>query len=453
MRIEMKLHTKESGFSLIELMVAMLIGVIILLGLLSLFTSSSALNRSQSGLSILQENGRYAITRIKTDIELAGRKHCATLALPNEFVVDWNQGYLMNSWTVDRNVAFNNGWPLASQVRLDTVTALERNQLSDTAFTATTLTAFPLDPAFFMKGHDCVAGTCTPATNVLGADSSAAVPGGGSTNGSRALNTDVLTVRYLSGGTQVNAITEPAGPGLPAIITLDEDPGVSTNNSPAIIGDCDTTFVSNAVWAGTSVSMNSLAFPSVSVASDTKLFSYTDDLRTVTYHLELATDPNDANRLISSLMRTQNGTTQLIVEGVERFDLFYLAQLQTGEVARLTAGQVEAVTGGGDINSDGAVDVRQGCIQPPRVSPATKALGLGIANDAGCLWRSIYAVEINLLLNTVNNSSQLDTDSFIYTPDGNAAQKPTTLLPSGLPRERMYRRQFSAVVPIRSYTL
>ncbi len=449
----MSLYSKKSGFSLIELMVAMLIGVIILLGLLSLFTSSSALNRSQSGLAVLQENGRYAITRIKSDIELAGRKHCATLALPNEFIVDWNQGYLMNSWTVDRNVVFNNGWPTASQILLDTVSELERNQLSDTTFTSTTLSAFPLDPAFFIKGHECNTGACLPLTNVLGADTSAAVPTGGTTAGSRALNTDILTVRYLSGGTQVNAITEPAGPGLAATITLDSNPNVSSNNDIAIIGDCDTTFVSNATWAGTTVNMTSVAFPSISVASDTKLFSYSDDLRTVTYHLELATDVNNANRRVSSLMRTQNGTTQLIVEGVERMDIFYLAQLQTGEVARLTAGQVEAVSGGGDLNSDGILDASQGCIQPPRVSPATKALGLGIANNAGCLWRSIYAIELNLLLNTVNNSSQLDTDSYIYTPDGLTPQTPTTILPSGLPRDKMYRRQFSAVVPIRSYTL
>ena len=83
---------KVVGFSLIELMVAMVIGVIILLGLISLFNSSSALSRSQSGLSVLQENGRYAISRLKRDIEVAGRKHCATVAMPSSFTTDWNQG-------------------------------------------------------------------------------------------------------------------------------------------------------------------------------------------------------------------------------------------------------------------------------------------------------------------------------------------------------------------------
>ncbi len=449
-----KTNKKHLGFSLIEMMVAMVIGLIILLGLISLFDGSSALNKAQSGLSTLQENGRYAITRIKQDIELAGRKHCATLALPNEFVVDWNQGYLMNSWLVDENVLFDNGWPLANQINLDTVSPNELDQLSDTPFTSTTLTAYPLDPAFFIKGHECdAAGTCVPATNVTGADSSAAVPGGGGSNGDRALGSDVLTIRYLTGGTQVTSVVEPATPGANAVITLASDPQVSNPNDIAIIGDCEVTFVSNASWGGLTVDMTASSFPSISTTSDTRIFSYSEDLRTVTYHLELATDANNNNRLISNLMRTQNGNTQTLVEGVERFDVFYLAQLQTGEIARLTADQVEAVQGGGDLDNDGAVDVSTGCIQPPRVAHSVKLKSYGLANDAGCLWRSIYAIEINLLLNTVNNSSLVGDDSYIYSPDRLTPQNPANGLPSGLPADRMYRRQFSAVVPVRSYAL
>ena len=436
---------KSAGFSLIELMVAMVIGVIILLGLVSLFTSSSALNRAQTGLSVLQENGRYAITRIKADIELAGRKHCATLALPNEIVVDWDQGYLMNSWSVDANVNFNNGWPLASQVRLDSVTDSDTDQIGDVPFTGTSLTAFPLDPAFFIRGHECNGGACLPATTAVGADSSVTIAAGGNGDGSRALNTDVLTVRYLTGGTQVSNI---AG----STITLNQDPAVLNANDIAIVSDCNNTYVANSNWGGTTVNMSG-NMPALDASSDTKLFSYSEDLRTVTYHLELSTDLNDSTRLISNLMRTQNGVSQVLVEGVERFDVFYLAQLQTGHVARLTAAQVEGVNGGGDVDGNGFIDGVQGCTQPPRVSSAVGAQNLGLANDNGCLWRSIYAIEVNLLLNTVNNSSTVDDDTFVYTPDSTDRQNPTAGLPSGLPPERMYRREFNAVVPVRSYTL
>lgn len=447
MRYETNMNNKfksNLGFSLIELLVAMVIGLIILLGLVSLFTSSSSLNRAQTGLAVLQENGRYAITRIKSDIESAGRKHCSTMALPNEVVTDWNQGYLMNSWTVDSGVSFDNGWPTPNDVRLDAIA--DDDQLGDVNFPSTGLQNYPLDPANFIRGHECTGGSCLPLTTIVGADGSANVPAAGTTAGSRARETDILTVRYLTGGIQVNAIAPP-------VVTLDVAPDFAVTNDIAILGDCDTTYVANATWNGTQVNMgNASSFPSMSSVSDTKVYSYSNDLRTVTYHIELANDPSVPGRLISNLMRTQNGTTQLLVEGVERFDVFYLTQLQTGHVARYTADQVQNLQGGAvaGIVSDSGIP---GCTQVPRVNSDIKALNLNLANDQGCAWRSIYAIEVHLLLNTVNNSSQLPNDLYIYSLDSLNEQNPASGLVSQLPGERMYRREFSAVIPIKSYTL
>jgi len=132
--------------------------------------------------------------------------------------------------------------------------------------------------------------------------------------------------------------------------------------------------------------------------------------------------------------------------------VYYLAQLQTGHVVRLTAAQVNNVSGGGDVDGDGFIDDVNGCTIPPSNSTQT-GTGLKIANDTGCLWRSIYAIEVHLLLNTVNNSSTVDNDTFIYSPDGNTRQNPADGIVSGLDAERMYRRQFTAIVPIRSYNL
>jgi hypothetical protein len=76
-----------------------------------------------------------------------------------------------------------------------------------------------------------------------------------------------------------------------------------------------------------------------------------------------------------------------------------------------------------------------------------------LANGQGCLWRSIYAMEIHVLMNTVNDSSMSQSEEFIYSPDGTTVQTPGNTLPSGVDRERMYRREFTATIPIRSYTL
>lgn len=430
---------RQAGFSLIELMVAMVIGLIILLGLVSLFTSSSNLNRAQTGLSLLQENGRYAMMRIKQDIQNAGRKHCATMALPTTFTTDWDQGYEMSSWLVDRNITLPHNLPTAADVSLDDD---DDDQLGDgtAAGLLPAATPYPLDPSWFIRGHECNAGACDPAIGTVGGDNAAVVRAMGITDGNRVPSTDVLTVRYLTGGTRVQNI---AGN---VLTTMTNIPVGSSGD--AIVADCNNTMVTSATWGGNTVTAGQLPF--LAVNSDTRVFSMDRDFHTVTYFIGVDTDPGDPSRIVSSLYRAENGVAQQLVEGVERLDVFYLAQLQTGHVARLTADQVQSVSGGGDVNNDGAIDTLQGCI----IQPATHSLNnLSLANDAGCLWRSIYAIEVHLLLNTVANSTTLDNEVFIYSPDGLVPQDPSTGLATGMPAERMHRKEFSAIVPVRSYTL
>ena len=64
------MHVK--GYSLVELMVALTIGLIILGAVTSLFVSSKASYSTQQGLDILQENGRYAIRALTDDVRQAG---------------------------------------------------------------------------------------------------------------------------------------------------------------------------------------------------------------------------------------------------------------------------------------------------------------------------------------------------------------------------------------------
>ncbi len=398
------------------------------------------MNRSQSGLALLQENGRYAMMRIKQDIENAGRKHCATVALPSTFTTDWDQGYEMSSWLVDPAVTLPNGLPTGSDVLLDF--SSDDDQLSDG--TADSLlgaaTAFPLDPSFFIRGHECNTGACDPAVGSLGGDLASVLRSMGITDGSRAPNTDILTVRYLTGGTRVQTI---AGNNL----TMMEDFPAGTAGD-AIVADCNTTMVTTATWGANNVTVGQVPF--LADNSDARVFSTEEDFKTVSYFVGVDTDISNPNREVSSLYRVENGEAQQLVEGVERLDIFYLAQLQTGHVVRLTADEVQAISGGGDVNNDGAIDGIQGCIIQPTTASMTN---FKLANDPGCLWRSIYAIEVHMLMNTVNNSAQLDNEVFIYSPDGLTPQDPSSGLTTGLPAEKMYRKEFSAIVPVMSYTL
>ncbi|MDJ1140709.1 prepilin-type N-terminal cleavage/methylation domain-containing protein [Marinicella marina] len=428
----------QKGFSLIELMVALVIGLIILTGMISLFTASSSLNRAQTGLAILQENGRYAISRLKMDFESAGRKHCATLTMPNEFTTKWNQGYEMSAWRVSNNVNFTNGLPARGQIELDTLA--DPDQLPDTV-DISAFNSYPLDPSFFIRGYECASGSCLPALSTPGTDASFVIPAIGTADDSRADNTDIVTVRYLRGGNRVTAI---AGNNL----TLAEISPFTTGD--AVVADCNTSYVTPANWAGNAVN-STTPLPGFNLNGDTRVYNLDEELVNVTYFVGVDQDPSNPSRLISSLYRSENGLVQQLVEGVERFDVFYLAQLQTGHVVRMTADEVQSIQGGGDVDGNGAVDAIQGCIIPPSID----YLGgnVSLANGAGCLWRSIYAMEVHLLLNTVNNSASNETEPYIYSPDGMTPQTPGAALPSGLPAERMYRREFTAIVPVRSYTL
>jgi hypothetical protein len=67
-----KLRSKQLGFSVIELMIATLLGVFVIGGIISVFISSTNNYRLQSALSQVQEKGRFALRKMRIDIQQAG---------------------------------------------------------------------------------------------------------------------------------------------------------------------------------------------------------------------------------------------------------------------------------------------------------------------------------------------------------------------------------------------
>ena len=71
-------HRKSArGFSLLELMVAVTISLLLLMGVVALFVSSRASYETTERLSRIQENGRYALDQFTNDIRAAGYQGCA----------------------------------------------------------------------------------------------------------------------------------------------------------------------------------------------------------------------------------------------------------------------------------------------------------------------------------------------------------------------------------------
>lgn len=67
---------KPHGFTLVELMIAMVLGLIIIGGVTAMFLSTHQTSRTNDALSRVQETGRFAIQRISREIREAGFRGC-----------------------------------------------------------------------------------------------------------------------------------------------------------------------------------------------------------------------------------------------------------------------------------------------------------------------------------------------------------------------------------------
>lgn len=77
------IKTKQPGYTLIELMIAMLVGVFLISGAMQIFISTKQSNRMQENLSRLQENGRFAMEYLERDIRMTGYWGCQSPTVPD----------------------------------------------------------------------------------------------------------------------------------------------------------------------------------------------------------------------------------------------------------------------------------------------------------------------------------------------------------------------------------
>lgn len=68
---------KPCGVALVELMVALVIGTILTAAAIQIFVSSRQANRNIDAVSPIQENGRYAVRLLRTDIRMADFWGCS----------------------------------------------------------------------------------------------------------------------------------------------------------------------------------------------------------------------------------------------------------------------------------------------------------------------------------------------------------------------------------------
>ena len=92
---------RQRGFSLVELMVAMTIGLAVLAGIGYMYIESRQSFRSMDNLSRMQESARYALEIMSRDIRMAGYRGCAS-----------SSGKFYNTLNSSSDAAYNFGVPV-----------------------------------------------------------------------------------------------------------------------------------------------------------------------------------------------------------------------------------------------------------------------------------------------------------------------------------------------------
>lgn len=88
-------RVRAAGFTMIELMVALALSLLLLLGVVAIFSSSRVAYESTDQLSRVQETGRFALDEISRRVRAAGFSSCSrqpnfdSSALQNRLVLQW----------------------------------------------------------------------------------------------------------------------------------------------------------------------------------------------------------------------------------------------------------------------------------------------------------------------------------------------------------------------------
>ncbi len=423
MNITHKSPKNSLGFSIVELLIAMLIGLIVLTGLVTVFDTSSKMNRTQNGLARIQENGRYALSFMKQMITNTGYQYCKS--------VD-NTGTPADQAEI---VSKKIGWKISATSFMPGFPASGGGV--DGAF----------DPAYMIMGHECSGGACVPSLTSLGADLAAAVPAVGVTDGARIAGTDVLTIRYISSqGREVDTI---AGNTLNLTAYSIANPptpipsggqvllvGCNPDNSPPVLLD---------IASNSAATITTVQNPPQNQAL-MKAFNFQNDFTTMTFYV--ANNIIDG-RSIPTLYASVNGVTNPIIEGVDALDFTYGVSDINGATQFVDATTVQAMAA---ANCWPAPQKIPGTAQ--NINPITGDLETFI-NQPGCGWRSVTSVDIHMLLNTIYNSSNTPlvngdgTEQYRYSQYGAGYFAPQ-VLPSTIPHYNMHRREFFSSVSLKN---
>ena len=445
----------QHGVTLIELMVAMVLGLLVSAGIITVFSSTSSSSKAQTQLARLQEEGRFAITRLGSDLRMANGQYCnnsggAASASASGTMLDELRAPKVYATTLIGSAGAISG----ALADLTTPWGTGSYPAAPTAAVA----PYSMPAFLYMRGYDCTLTACTPAD-----PTTAGLKPMGLAVGDRVKGTDVITVRYVNsdggwaigqtGGSQL-AVDNTGALTTLTITPLPGEPPASDFGGAdlAMLADCSSSqiFALGAVAGGVltvagGANLTTTPPPVPSPQSAPRLFDVNRDFRTVTYYLRVVSVNNDGNApFTGALIRRVNGglvnkahggSEDELVRGVERLDFRYGVEDAAGNTSFLSATDVDSSTD---------------C--PPQEPGA-------LTPSAGCLWRAVKSIEVSVLMDGQVPLYTLSTDNLKYAysadpnpgllapEDSSRAVKP---IDQGFP-DPVLRREFTALVAVRNF--
>lgn len=437
---------RQRGLSLIELMIAMVLGLAVSAGIVTLFSSTNNSDLARAQLERLQEEGRFAITQIRNDLAMSGAQYCVGTGGNAHASA---AGLYLDGWRVP--VVYANDPGALMGVLKDVTTPW------GTPYPSAPDAPYSLPSFLAMRGYDCSASDCTPVDPSSKRNPNGfGIPAMGTKVGDRVMGASVITVRYINptGGSEI-AMGDNAG-GSTLVRNIDGTVTATLDRSTykpdskdfplAMLADCAGAQIFAVSGQGSfqlTSTGNNFVQPMISsnmVAP--KMFDLGRDFVTVTYFLKVVDNGDGMGHTTGALVRRLNGgeggQSEEIARGVERLDFRYGVQLADGTVRYYDAAQVD--------NSNAA-----DCEPVP--------LPIRGSNDHGCLWRSVSLIEVDLLVDGQQPLYSLTSNdlAYSYATDGvespqspTANQRKVTPLQQGFPLP-LLRREFTTVVALRNF--
>lgn len=310
-------RARQRGLSLIELMIAMVLGVLVVAAVLQIFSANSASARTQYGVARIQEATRVISAIVGADLRQATYRHCASS-------IQGLGGHLRQTVLVlskDKVPGFENAFVESGQ-------------------------AYGLSTSAFLQGYECGDGACSPALPSHFANNGS-VPNVGTAAGNRVPNSDVLAVRYIGGRGVPLASSMNMSADDVALNLSDSGWAPIEAGDELFIGDCEGGEIFTATGVSSGVvahdkTRNFRATLSAAYATNgfARAYRIPEDVVERVYYLGYRADPNDASRLTSSLFVLQNGRAEALVDGVERMDITFDRSDDTGAISTMTAAAV-----------------------------------------------------------------------------------------------------------------